>query len=150
MARSFHQNLAHIIFSTKNRRALITGDVEPELHAYLGGIIRELKGTALAINGVADHVHILAKTPKTIADSEVMRTLKANSSSWVKSKFPSLRDFAWQEGYGWFSVSRSNVDQVIGYIDGQKEHHRKVPFKEEFMTFLKRHEIEYDERFVWD
>lgn len=150
MARSFHQNIAHIIFSTKNRQPLITTDLESDLHSYLGGIIRKLNGTALRINGTADHVHILAKTPKMIADSEFMGKLKANSTSWVKSTFTEATSFAWQEGYGWFSVSRSNVDQVGAYIDGQKEHHRTTTFKEEFLVFLERHEVEYDERFIWE
>ncbi len=145
MARSFHQNLAHIIFSTKNREPMITAEIESDLHAYLGGIIRELKGTALRINGVADHVHILAKTPKTIADSDFMRTLKANSSGWVKSKHPSMPSFAWQQGYGWFSVSALRITEVEDYIRGQKEHHRKSSFKEEFVIFLKRHGVDYDE-----
>ena len=150
MARSFHQNIAHIIFSTKNRLPLITADIESGLHAYLGGIIRELKGTALCINGTADHVHIPGKTPKMTSDSDFMRTLKANSTGWVKRKEPSMRTFAWQEGYGWFSVSASNVAAVKNYIAGQKEHHRKVSFKEEFVAFLERHEIEYDERYLWE
>ena len=150
MARSFHQNIAHIIFSTKNRQALITSDLEDDLHSYLGGIIRKLDGTALKINGTSDHVHILAKTPKTIADAEFMGKLKSNSTTWVKSNFKGAGSFAWQEGYGWFSVSRSNMDQVTAYIEGQKEHHRTTTFKEEFLAFLERHEIEYDGRFVWE
>ena len=150
MARSFHQNLVHIIFSTKNREPFITHEIESDLHAYLGGIIRELKGTALCIDGVTDHVHILAKTPKTISDSDFMRTLKSNSSGWVKSKFPSMQSFAWQEGYGWFSVSASRTAEVKNYIQGQKEHHRKTSFKEEFVAFLERHEIEYDDRYLWE
>ena len=100
MARSFHQNIAHIIFSTKNRQPLITGDFESDLHSYLGGIIRKLNGAALKINGTADHVHILAKTPKTIADAEFMGKLKANSTSWVKANFEGAKAFAWQEGSG--------------------------------------------------
>ena len=150
MARSFHQNIAHIIFSTKNRQPLITADLESDLHSYLGGIIRKLNGTALRINGTADHVHILAKTPKTISDADFMAKVKANSASWVKSNFEGAKSFAWQEGYGWFSVSRSNVDQVTAYIEGQKEHHRIATFKEEFLAFLERHEVEYDERFIWE
>ena len=150
MARSFHQNIAHIIFSTKNRHPLITGEYESDLHSYLGAIIRKLNGTALKINGTADHVHILAKTPKTIANTEFMAKLKANSTSWVKSNFEDTKSFAWQEGYGWFSVSRSNVDQVSACIEGQEEHHRSTTFKEEFLAFLERHEVEYDGRFVWE
>ena len=150
MARSFHQNLAHIIFSTKNREPLISGELEPELHAYLGGVIRDLGGIALAINGMADHVHILARTPKAIADADLMRDLKANSSKWFKSRSSSMGSFAWQGGYGWFSVSKSNSDSVREYIREQKKHHRKTTFKEEFVAFLQRHEVEYDDRFIWE
>ncbi|MDA0767892.1 MAG: IS200/IS605 family transposase [Verrucomicrobia bacterium] len=150
MARSFPQNIAHIVFSTKQRDPLISGEMEKDLHAYLGGIIRELKGVPLNINGTEDHVHILARTPKTVADADFMRTIKANSSSWVKSEFPASRSFAWQEGYGWFSVSKSNVAAVSEYIDRQKEHHQSRAFKDEFLRLLEKHEVEYDERFVWD
>ena len=150
MARSFHQNIAHIVFSTNLRQRLITRDIEADLHAYLGGIVRELRGVPIAINGTEDHVHLLAMTSKMVADADFMRTLKANSSSWVKEKFASCQSFAWQECYGWFSVSRSNVGQVEAYIGRQKEHHRTMTFKDELVALLDRHEVEYDERFIWD
>lgn len=149
MSRTFHQNFAHIVFSTKERRAMITGDMEEDLHAYLGGVIRELKGVALCIGGMPDHVHLLVRTPKTMADTDFMRTIKANSTKWARSKYPSARLFGWQDGYGWFSVSKSKVGQVSEYIDRQKEHHRKTTFREEFRVLLDRHGVECDERYAW-
>lgn len=129
---------------------MITGEVEEKLHAYLGGIIREMDGTALCINGTSDHVHLLVRTPKTLADAEFMRTLKSNSTGWLKKTFESKNKFAWQEGYGWFSIGPSAIPKVTEYIRNQKEHHRKVSFQEEFVRFLEKYEIEYDERYLWD
>jgi REP element-mobilizing transposase RayT len=150
MSHSFHQNYAHIVFSTKERRPFIAAEIESRLHAYLGGIVREQGGIPLRINGTDDHVHILARTPKTVADSDFMRILKPNSSKWVHETFPQLGDFAWQVGYGWFSVSKSSVPRVEAYIENQKEHHRSMTFQEEFVQMLKKHGIEYDERYLWD
>ena len=120
----------------------------------LGGatyeIIRQLDGAALFINGVADHVHILASLPATAAPSEFVGKLKANSSKWMHENFPEQRAFAWQLGYSAFSVSVSQKQGVLDYIAGQEEHHRKVSFQEELIWFLKKHEIEYDERHVFE
>ena len=149
MARSFHQNIAHIIFSTKNRQPLITADLESDLHSYLGGIIRKLNGTALKINGTSDHVHILAKTPKTVADADFMGKLKANSTSWVKTTFEGARSFAWQEGYGAFSVSPSHRENVRSYIARQEEHHRNRTFQEEYLELLHRCGVDFNERHLW-
>ena len=102
MSHSFHQNLAHIVFSTKERRPTIDPEIESRLHAYLGGIIRQQNGVALRINGTSDHVHILAKTPKTLTDVDFMRILKTNSSRWVHETFHRHANFGWQTGYGWF------------------------------------------------
>ena len=150
MAHSFHQNLAHIVFSTKQRKRLITPQMESRLHAYLGGIVREQGGIALKINGTEDHVHVLAKTPKTVADSDFMRMLKANSSKWVHETFPQYHEFGWQVGYVWFSLSKSLVTKVETYIENQKTHHRQMTFQEEFVGLLKKHDIEHDERYLWD
>ena len=150
MSHSFHQNFAHIVFSTKERQRTIAAELESRLHAYLGGIVREQGGVPLRINGTDDHVHILARTPKTVADSDFMRSLKTNSSKWIHETFPQRRGFAWQVGYGWFSVSKSAVPKVETYIDNQKEHHRTMTFQEEFIQLLKKHGIEYDERYLWD
>ncbi len=150
MAHTFTNLLTHIIFSTKGRAPSIDAELKPEIHAYLGGIIREIKGKAFIINGTADHVHLLISLPPTISLSDAMKVLKANSSRWVSDKWSTRRDFGWQIGYGAFSVSKSNVSSVIKYIQNQEEHHRKVTFKEELIEFLHKHEIEYDERYLWE
>jgi putative transposase len=111
---------------------LIDVELRPELHAYLGGMILEVKGTAYLINGTADHVHLLVNLPPTIALSDAMKTVKANSSRWVAGKWSTRRDFHWQIGYGAFSVSKSNVSSVIRYIENQENHHRKTTLQEEF------------------
>ena len=147
MPHTFTNLLAHIIFSTKERAPLIDAELRPKLHAYLGGIVRELNGTPLIINGTNDHVHLLVSMPPTISASDAMRVLKTNSSKWVHAT--RRKPFGWQTGYGAFSVSKSNVEAVGRYIADQEEHHRKISFKEEFISFLKKHEIEYDERFIW-
>jgi putative transposase len=149
MAHTFTNLLTHVIFSTKDRLPVIVPDLKSRLHAYLGGIVRSLNGIALAIDGPADHVHMLVKTPASSALADVIRTVKANSSRWVHETFPRA-DFAWQTGYGAFSVSHSNVDQIRAYIAGQEEHHKAVSFQEEFLAFLERHSIEYDERYIWE
>ncbi|MCA1614881.1 MAG: IS200/IS605 family transposase [Acidobacteria bacterium] len=146
MPHTFTNLLTHVIFGTKDRAPLIGAELRPELHAYVGGIVRELGGRAVAINGVADHVHLLVSLPPTLSLSDMMRVLKANSSRWVKEtrRIP----FAWQAGYGAFSVSRSNVSAVANYIARQEEHHRRLSFRDEFITFLRRHGVEYDERYI--
>jgi REP element-mobilizing transposase RayT len=138
-----------VIFSTKDRLPVITPEIKLRLHAYMGGIVRSLDGIALAIDGPADHVHMLAKTPATLAMADFVRDVKANSSQWVHEAFPRVA-FAWQTGYGAFSVSCSNVEAVKEYIAGQEEHHKAVSFQEEFVTFLRRHGVEYDERYIWE
>lgn len=150
MAHTFTNLLTHIIFSTKDRAPIIEVELKPELHAYLGGMVREIKGKAYSINGTIDHVHLLVSLPPTLALSEAMKVIKANSSRWVSGKWSGRKNFGWQTGYGAFSVSRSNVATVIRYIDNQEEHHRKMTFKEEFLEFLSKHGIEYDEHYIWE
>ncbi|MGB7924657.1 MAG: IS200/IS605 family transposase [Pyrinomonadaceae bacterium] len=150
MAHTFTNLLTHIIFSTKDRAPYIDAEVKRELLAYLGGMVREVNGKAYAINGTADHVHLLVSLPPTIALSDAMKVVKANSSRWVSEKWVTRKAFGWQTGYGAFSVSRSNVSDVLKYIANQEEHHRKITFKEEFVAFLKKHEINYDERYIWE
>ena len=149
MAHTFTNLLTHVIFSTKDRLPVITPEIKPRMLAYMGGIVRSLDGIALAIDGPADHVHLLVKTPATIAMADFLRDVKASSSKWVHETFPRAA-FAWQTGYGAFSVSCSNVEAVKKYIAGQEEHHRTVSFQEEFVAFLRRHGIEYDERYIWE
>jgi REP element-mobilizing transposase RayT len=149
MSRTFTNLLTHLIFSTKEREPLITPEIKPELFAYLGGLTRELNGKAYGINGTTDHVHLLVSLPPVVSISEALRFIKANSSGWVHDKWPRSL-FNWQLGYGAFSVSRSNAAEVLTYIGNQEHHHRKLSFKEEFVDFLVKHEIEYDERYVWE
>ena len=140
--------LLHMIFSTYGRRPVIKSDFRADLFAYLGGIVREMDGTALIINGVADHVHLLLRIRPAQSSAQIARVVKANSSRWVRGKWDSK--FAWQTGYGVFSVSESNVAAVTKYIAEQEEHHRKHSFQEEFLAFLKKNNVAYDERYIWD
>jgi REP element-mobilizing transposase RayT len=139
----------HIVFSTKERRAFVRDDVAERLHAYLGGTVAELDGVALAVGGVADHVHIVASLSAKRALMDVLRDLKANSSRWVHENFRDLPDFDWQDGYSAFSVSASVLPKVVDYVRGQREHHRKMTFQEELIALLKRHGVKYDERYIF-
>jgi REP element-mobilizing transposase RayT len=149
MAHSFTSSLFHCVFSTKERAPLITADLQPRLWPYLGGIARDNKFTALSIGGVEDHVHLLLSLPSTMPVAKAIQLIKGGSSKWVHDTFPQLRDFAWQEGYGAFSIGISQVETTRAYIQRQKEHHRQKTFKEEVLAFLKKHGIEYDPRFIW-
>ena len=140
--------LLHFIFSTQGRRPLIKAEFRNDLFAYLGGIIREMNGTALIINGESDHVHMLIRVRPAHSAAEIARLVKANSSRWMRQKHSAR--FGWQTGYGVFSVSESNVWPVTEYISGQQEHHKKHSFQEEFVAFLKKNHIEYDEWYIWD
>jgi len=140
--------VVHLIFSTKGRRPLITPEICADLCAYLGGIIREMHGTALIVNSTSDHVHMLIRIRPVHAAAEIARVVKSNSSRWVRDKWKV--QFAWQTGYGAFSVSESNVPTVARYIAGQEEHHKKRTFQEEYVAFLKRNKVLYDERYIWD
>jgi REP element-mobilizing transposase RayT len=141
--------LVHLIFSTKQRCPLIKPDFERDLHAYLGGIIREIGGAALCINGTADHVHLLVQVPATLSVADMARLIKTNSSRWVHERWPQHRHFAWQTGYGAFSVSESGINAVRDYVARQPEHHRSRSFQEEFRTFLRKNGITFDERYLW-
>jgi REP-associated tyrosine transposase len=142
--------LVHFIFSTKQRCALIKSDFEKDLHAYLGGIIRQVGGTALCINGTRDHVHLLVRVPANQSVADVARLIKTNSSRWIHQRWPEQRCFGWQTGYGAFTVSESGVSSVRDYITKQQEHHRVRSFQEEFLVFLKKNGITVDERYLWD
>lgn len=149
MAQTLTNLLVHVIFSTKERRPLLKEEIRPRLFAYMGGIVRDLGGTALSINGTDDHLHLLISMPATASIAEIMRVVKSKSSGWIHEKFPGEESFAWQAGYGAFSVSQSNVESVREYIAGQEEHHRKVSFQDELLSFLRKQGIEYDERYIW-
>jgi REP element-mobilizing transposase RayT len=148
MSDSYTNLLYQIVFSTKDRRPLITPEYEVRLYDYLGGTIRKVGGVSLELNGTEDHVHLLAKLRPDCALADVLRDLKANATGWMHDVFPSLENFSWQRGYGAFTVSQSNVEAVRQYIARQKEHHQKISFRDEFIQFLQENGIEYDERFI--
>ncbi len=149
MAKSYTNLIYHLVFSTKDRAPLITPITQTRLYDYIGGIIRNLGGISLGINGVADHVHVLAKLRADKALSDVLRDLKANASGWMHDVFPDSKDFAWQNGYGAFTVSASQVAAVQRYIARQAEHHQQNSFADEFTELLRLNEIEFDERYLW-
>jgi REP element-mobilizing transposase RayT len=146
MASTLTNLLLHVVFSTKDRRGLITADLQENLYPYIGGIIRGEKGVPLAIGGTKNHIHILAKFPASISVSDMLRRIKGNSSKWIKDKG---RPFAWQRGYAAFSVSQSLAGRVRTYIQGQEEHHKQNSFQDELISLLKIHGIEYDENYIW-
>jgi putative transposase len=140
----------HLVWSTKERRALIHPEWANRLYAYLGGIAQSMNAKLILANGEPDHVHLYISMPSTITIAELINTLKANSSRWIHQTFPNRRLFSWQAGYAAFSVSRSQEPAVIDYIRNQQMHHRKKSFQEEFLKLLNRHGIEYDPRYVFE
>ncbi len=149
MASTFTSMHIHFVFSTKNRENVIDDLLKARLWAYLGGIARQNKMTALAVGGTGNHVHMLISIPAAISPSKAMQLVKANSSKWINEEFPDKSKFAWQEGYSGFSVSPNQIQRVINYIFGQEEHHRIKSFEEEYLGFLKDSGIEFDERYLW-
>lgn len=148
MPQSLHQVYGHLVFSTKNREALIDPEIESRLYEYMGGIVRDLGGSTVEIKGMPDHIHLLIRASKSVSDVEFMKQLKGSSSVWMGEQ--GVAGFKWQAGYGWFGVSALDVEKAGAYVRGQKEHHRTVGFQEEFRRFLERYGVEYDERYVWD
>ncbi len=149
MASTLTNLLYHIVFSTKGRAPLISDDIKEPLYKYMAGIIRNQGGKTIEIGGMPDHVHCLARFPARKSVSEMLRAIKSDSSSWVNQEKPSDR-FAWQTGYGAFTVSQSQVENVAHYIRTQEEHHRERSFQTEFLNLLKKHDVEFDERYLWD
>jgi putative transposase len=141
---SYHQLLYHIIFSTKNREPLLTDDIRERTFHYMGGIIRDLGGSSQIIGGTADHVHILFRYRPDAALSDLIRDIKANASKWIHKEFPTHPEFAWQDGYGIFTVSKSGENSVVEYIQNQAEHHKSIDSRTEMLMFLKKHKIEFD------
>jgi putative transposase len=150
MPGTYTKLLYHIVFSTKGRARLMTTDLEPRLQDYLGGIIRGEKGVCYQIGGTLNHVHLLIRWRTDESLATLLRNLKSRSSLWVHQTFPALQLFQWQEGYGAFTVSQSQVEAVNRYIANQEQHHHVKTFEEEFIDLLKAHDVEYDERYVWD
>ena len=150
MGQSLVKNYIHIVFRTKNGTPNIDDQLEAELFKYLGGTCNKLECQVIKVGGYKDHVHILCLLSKKIALVQLVEKLKSTSSKWVKTKGLKYRNFYWQNGYGTFSVNPSEVDVVVNYIANQKKHHTKKTFKEEYRAFLKKYDVEFDERYVWD
>jgi putative transposase len=148
--QSFAYLNCHIIFSTKDREPLLLPQWTTRLYEFIGGTIRARGGALVAAGGMPDHVHFSVSLSRQMAISDAVRDIKSNSSRWIHDTIKDLRGFAWQAGYGAFSVSRSGLAGLKQYIASQQEHHRVRSFQEEFLEFLKRHELEYDERYIWD
>ncbi|MGB7070784.1 MAG: IS200/IS605 family transposase [Pyrinomonadaceae bacterium] len=147
MPQSLIKILVHVVFSTKNRVDLISPEIEAELFAYIHGIVHNNKSKLIIVNGTSNHIHLLISVGKTIDISNLVGHIKRSSSVWLKQH---REDFYWQEGYGAFSIGQSQVNDVVRYIEGQKQHHAVSEFKDEFRTMLKKYQLKYDERFVWD
>ena len=150
MSQSLVKLSTHIIFSTKYRQPLIDAVIEPELHAYLGAVCNEIDSIPVKVGGYTDHIHILCLLSKKVALMDLLEEVKKRSSKWIKEKGEAYKDFYWQRGYGAFSVNPSELEVVIRYIENQHEHHTKRTFQDEFRGFLKKYNVEYDERYVWD
>ena len=151
MSQSLVKNYLHVVYSTRQRRAYLQNtEVRERMHAYLAGACRSLKSPSIIVGGVQDHVHILCTLSKTLSVSGCIQEAKRESSKWVKGQAPDLSQFHWQSGYGAFSISPSHVDRVRDYIGNQVEHHKRESFQDEFRRLLKKYDVEYDERYVWD
>ena len=150
MPSTHHGILLHVIFSTKQRFALLHESWRPDLYSIMGGIARDHKATLIRAGGVEDHAHLLLKTHPSYAIAETIQRIKANSSNWINNQGKVDAKFSWQRGYGAFSVSQSVVEAVQQYIENQIEHHRKLTFREEYLATLRKHNIEFDQQFVFD
>lgn len=150
MPQSLSKVILHIIFSTKNRQPWIASDVRPRMHAYLATICRDIGADLVHVGGVADHVHIVTTLPRTVSQAELIERIKKASSKWIKTVDARYRDFFWQRGYGAFSVSPSQLDAVLKYVESQEDHHRRRAFQEEYRDFLRRYGVDFDERYIWD
>ena len=150
MPQSLSAVYIHLVFSTKERRPLLQGRaVRDAVHSYLGGISKRLMCAPIITGGMENHIHQLARFARTISLAEWAKELKRVSNLWIKDEF-SIRDFEWQGGYAAFSVSVSNLEQVKSYIANQEEHHRKLNFQDELRALFRKHDMEWDERYVWD
>jgi putative transposase len=150
MPQSLSYLLTHIVFSTKDRAPALDATVRSTVHAYLATVARSMDCECFRVGGVADHVHLAIRLSRTITVANVIEELKTSSSKWLKTKSPALASFAWQRGYGAFSVGPSDLNALLHYIDTQVEHHRTRTLQDEYRTFLTKYGIEYDERYVWD
>ena len=150
MSQSLSKIYAHLVFSTKGRTETLPKQHLKEVHAYIAEILNRHNSPAICVGGTANHVHILFVLNKTMAMSEIVRIVKANSSKWINTKNGGLTPFCWQDGYGVFSISQSHVDAVRHYIETQEEHHRKATFQDEFRRLCEIYDVGLDERYAWD
>jgi len=150
MPQSLSKVVLHIVFSTKHRKPWLDSQVRPRMHAYLATICRDLGGEVVHVGGVADHVHIITTLARTLSQAELVEQIKKKSSKWIKGLDPQFRGFFWQRGYGAFSVSPSQLDGVLAYVNSQREHHRTGTFQQEYRELLRKHGVDFDERYVWD
>ena len=151
MPQSLAAVYVHAVFSTQGRRAVFRGaDLRAETHAYLGGVSKTLDGPPLIVGGIADHVHVLGRLGRTIPLADWVKELNRVSSLWLNGRGVERGGFAWQRGYGCFSVSHSNVAEVTEYVADQEARHAKMGFQDEFRALLRKHDMEWDERYVWD
>ncbi len=148
MANSYLKVYIHYVFSTKNREPWISPSIEKQLWAYMANVAKEINVDPIIINGITDHVHLLASLPSTITIADVMKKVKAVSSLWISRNFEDLEDFEWQVGYGAFSISHYDLKKTIRYIKHQKEHHQALSFEQEYVSLLKEHEIIYDKKYL--
>ena len=150
MGQSLNKIYVHLVFSTKNRQPVIDDFIKDELFSYLGGICRNLECNPIQVGGYKDHVHILCLLSKKIALMKLLEEIKSNSSKWIKTKGTEFKDFYWQNGYGAFLVNPTEIEIVKKYIINQKEYHQKRSFQEEYLAFLNKYNIEYDEKYLWE
>ena len=150
MPQSLSRILIHLVFSTKNRVPVLTPDIQTELHPYLAGILNGIDCPSLQVGGVEDHVHLLFGLSRTRTIADIVETVKTSSSKWIKSKGTEFSAFHWQAGYGAFSVSQSDAETVVAYIQNQAQHHQKITFQDEYRRLLERYKVAFDERYVWD
>ena len=150
MAQSLSKVIVHIIFSTKDREPWLGSEVRPRMHAYLATVCRDIGAELVRVGGVADHVHIVTLLPRTVSQAQLIEEIKKASSKWIKAVDARYRGFFWQRGYGAFSVSPSQLDSVVQYVEAQQEHHRTRTFQEEYRELLRRHGVDFDEQYVWD
>jgi REP element-mobilizing transposase RayT len=150
MAQSLSKVYVHITFSTKNRYPFIDNGIGQELWAYLGGICKTLECNPVRVGGYKDHVHICCLLSKKITQIKLLEEVKKESSKWIKTKGKQYEKFYWHDGYGIFSVNPSEIGPVVEYINNQEGHHKKRTFQEELLAFLKKYEVEYDERYLWE
>ena len=150
MANTFTSLHCHVIFSTKNREPWLCSDIEERVWSYLGGIARENGMKAIMIGGIDNHVHLLLGIPPTLAVSKAVQLIKGGSSAWIKETFPGLRGFGWQDGYGAFTVSKSQLPATIAYVERQRARHQTWSYQKEYRTLLERHGIQFDERYLLD